>query len=207
MIASKLAPTGILQRAPECACRSELARDERPRRLCRRQHREKSQANPRTVQHHQHQTGATKSPHESATGFASPVCAPRRSREAQGHPAAIGPRTGAGWPSGEASPSSGSSQDSRPIAVGRVSQGVLSLLPFFSRKRKEVARGQRAKREPHRQPAPAGNDTAEGAVDRLYTPTPCVGLKPDLRPDQRPYQRPGPRPGRSPGHADQNHHA
>ncbi len=221
-IASKLAPTGEFAPRWQDSCRSELARDEHPRR-------------PRPIPHQQGPTRITQSPQESATGFPSPVwraehrserrtrprsgtrqdgesaqsahgravCAPRLSREAQGHPAVIGPVTGAAWPSGEASRSSRSNQDSRPIAAGRASQGTLSLLPFFSCKRKEVARGQRAKPEPHRQPARAGNDTAVGAVERLFTPTPCVGLKPDLRPYQCPCQR----PGQPPGHADQNHHA
>ncbi len=90
-----------------------------------------------------------------------------------------------------------------PSPVWRASQGVLSLVPFFSRKRKELARDQRAKPGPHRQPATTENHTTAGGRDRLYTPTPRVGLKPDLRPYQRPYQR----STRSPGDAGQSRDA
>ena len=76
-------------------------------------------------------------PAQSAHGRA--VCAPRPNREAQGspnrsHPSGAGVRPPQRLQGAE---SVGPSQ----TGSGRASQGVLSLVPFFSRKRKELDRG------------------------------------------------------------------
>jgi hypothetical protein len=155
----------------------------------RAEHRSEGRNRPRSGS--RQEAGSAQSAHGCA------VCAPRRSREAQGHPAAFGRNTKAACPTGTAFQRVRKPQDSTPDAAGRASPGVLSLPSFFSRKRKKVARGQRANPEPHRQPASTGNDTAVGVVDRRSTP--CVGLKPDLRPCQRAEQ--------PPGHADPSDHA